>query len=773
MALFALLCLCTLFRVDAGADGIPIEAWMLDNFIPADTEIPPAVIDFPLQDGNVQLWQEQQTVSGEIFETVFPLTGYSVESELIIQTVPGEHVVPEDDGVSSEELLDAYICGLLGDSYTGGGEQLLFRTSINTGYRLGGMNTTLYSQLRSQVEQVSSGSLLFTKFSVPLSNICQVRWTIDELGLGPLVTTDESGQLVYTDDAYTAVAAVSEAMQFNLSLILSALLADCPYDLYWFDKTEGIYGGGYRLAVAPAYIRVVGVEERDNLCFSFAVAQDYSSGEYSTVSYEDDAGNVQTVSLLLTVDNSCIAPVEAAVVNAQAIIARYAGLSDQEKLRAYAEEICALAAYNGAPGSEYGDPWQLIWVFDGDDSTSVVCEGYAKAFQYLCDHSSFQNNIVCYTVTGRFGPIGHMWNIVHMDDGLNYLVDLTNADAGSTMTGDLFLVGHRGGSVEEGYYAGVNQSYYVYSNSTRYIYTVEELTLAPHDYGWVPPHEHIAGAVTRENQHTATCTEEGSYDEVIYCSICGEELSRITIAIPVTEHIAGEPSRENEVPATCSTEGSYDEIICCSVCGREMSRVTVTVSKTPHNPGEPYRDGLVEASYTEDGGYDEVIRCTVCGEELQRNAVIIPKLTVPPPVIRDITEVSGGLRIRWMAIDEATEFLIYRRIAGTEAWSFLSGTANLYFTDLDGEGGITYEYVVVTLVDEEHSDYSNVKSERFPVKSEPDPVPKPAEASGSPSTGDHAHVARWILLLFGSWVAMSVCLLNTAKSCKSGKIRKD
>ena len=46
---------------------------------------------------------------------------------------------------------------------------------------------------------------------------------------------------------------------------------------------------------------------------------------------------------------------------------------------------------------------ELIWVFDGDSSTNVVCEGYAKAFQYLCDLSgaytfwSDSNDIVIYT----------------------------------------------------------------------------------------------------------------------------------------------------------------------------------------------------------------------------------------------------------------------------------------------------------------------------------------------------------------------------------------
>ena len=44
--------------------------------------------------------------------------------------------------------------------------------------------------------------------------------------------------------------------------------------------------------------------------------------------------------------------------------------------------------------------------------------------------------------------------------------------------------------------------------------------------GKVPEHEHTAAEAVRENEVAATCTQEGSYDEVVYCSECGEELSR-------------------------------------------------------------------------------------------------------------------------------------------------------------------------------------------------------------------------------------------------------
>ena len=82
----------------------------------------------------------------------------------------------------------------------------------------------------------------------------------------------------------------------------------------------------------------------------------------------------------------------------------------------------------------------MIYVFDQDESTNVVCEGYSKAFQYLCDYAqnteSFDDNsIECYSVSGNMsggtGAGPHMWNILHMEDGKNYIADITNSDGNS------------------------------------------------------------------------------------------------------------------------------------------------------------------------------------------------------------------------------------------------------------------------------------------------------------------------------------------------------
>ena len=49
-------------------------------------------------------------------------------------------------------------------------------------------------------------------------------------------------------------------------------------------------------------------------------------------------------------------------------------------------------------------------------------------------------------------------------------------------------------------------------------------------------HTHTEGEAVKEKETPATCTTAGSYDSVVYCSDCGEELSRETKTVPVIDH---------------------------------------------------------------------------------------------------------------------------------------------------------------------------------------------------------------------------------------------
>ena len=97
--------------------------------------------------------------------------------------------------------------------------------------------------------------------------------------------------------------------------------------------------------------------------------------------------------------------------------------------------------------------------------------------------------------------------------------------------------------------------------------------------------DHTPADAVRENEVAATCTAAGSYDEVVYCSVCKAEISRTQKTIEKIAHTPAAAVEENRVEATCTTAGSYDEVVYCSVCKAEISRTQKTIDKLPHDFG--------------------------------------------------------------------------------------------------------------------------------------------------------------------------------------------
>ena len=126
----------------------------------------------------------------------------------------------------------------------------------------------------------------------------------------------------------------------------------------------------------------------------------------------------------------------------------------------------------------------------------------------------------------------------------------------------------------------------------------------------IPATGHKPGEAAIENAVEPTCEETGSRDEVVYCSVCGKELSRTGVEIPAVGHKPGEAAIENEVEPTCEEAGSYDEVVYCSVCGEEISR---TAKETP---AAGHKLEFVAAVFEdcENDGAESHWRCTVCGK---------------------------------------------------------------------------------------------------------------------------------------------------------------
>ena len=108
----------------------------------------------------------------------------------------------------------------------------------------------------------------------------------------------------------------------------------------------------------------------------------------------------------------------------------------------------------------------------------------------------------------------------------------------------------------------------------------------------------------------------GSYDLTIYCSVCGEELSRESVEVEKKDHTPEVvPGKE----ATCTqaglTEGSK-----CSVCGTVLKEQEEIPAKG-HTPSEAKKENEKAATCTEAGSYDEVVYCSVCEKEISRKHV--------------------------------------------------------------------------------------------------------------------------------------------------------
>ena len=182
--------------------------------------------------------------------------------------------------------------------------------------------------------------------------------------------------------------------------------------------------------------------------------------------------------------------------------------------------------------------------------------------------------------------------------------------------------------------------------------------------------DHTPGTPVEENRVEPTdCEVDGSYDEVVYCTVCKKELSReaktikapghdwdegeITTPATCTEegvktfhcknnndHTKTEPvdkiahtlTKVDAVPATCDVDGNT-EYYECTVCHKyfsdaegknEITDKTSVIVPKAHTPGEPVEENRVEpADCVTDGSFDEVVYCTVCKKELSREAKTI------------------------------------------------------------------------------------------------------------------------------------------------------
>ena len=121
----------------------------------------------------------------------------------------------------------------------------------------------------------------------------------------------------------------------------------------------------------------------------------------------------------------------------------------------------------------------------------------------------------------------------------------------------------------------------------------------------------------------ATCTVPG-YSGDTWCLDCGEKIA--TGKTTYKDHTPGAAAQEDVIDSTCSAEGSYNEVVRCTVCNEIISSTPKTLAKKDHTPGAAAQENVVPAELDKDGSYDEVVRCTVCNEIISSVHKTIPAL---------------------------------------------------------------------------------------------------------------------------------------------------
>lgn len=495
------------------------------------------------------------------------------------------------------------------------------------GDRLRGNDRLYYDELVKGIDDIVAGNRTMAVVDVDLKKIMggKLSYTAEELGVDSIRV---EGQV-----SPVAKQVFREKFRCSANNIYKALLYDMPYKLYWHDKTlsgpmsityiSGVTGDPVSFYANKSSIYFKEAQQ-PMVQFKFMVSAGYNpSGVTGTTALDTDK----------------IRMASGAAQEAADLITENSTKTDLDKLINYRDYICDNNAYNHAAVNkkvDYGDPWQMIYVFDNDSSTNVVCEGYTKAFKFLCDHTDFDSSLIeSYIATGRMdkgfatgepGTVSnqqanHMWNIIRMDDGRYYMADITNSDTvgGSFAPDKLFLKGYvLHESPEKGYtFTDYNGSFltYRYDEDTLSMYTYElELSL---------PNYHSSD-VTEESQAAAAAAiqQKKEEQEALDDAKASEEYKARREAAQAVENAIIEAARKAAEEAA-------------------KARVHVHVYESV--------DSLDSVTY----------RCTGCGYSYTVSKVVVdlPKVTIRKPL-----RAKRSITVRWKKVSKKNR----RKIKGIE-----------------------------------------------------------------------------------------------------------
>lgn len=424
----------------------------------------------------------------EVFSTE-EATETSVESETVSETATDENegdielVSPE----WSEAIPGDYDSNALFEGYAnmlfGMGEDELELQAASAYDELNETEKKMYNYMKSQIKEILAGNETSTVFQIPVSTLgIPNEFSVSEVGYTGGDATDACNNIK------------AKYWKFSATNVLKALWNDMPYEMFWCDYMKGQRTGGDSVKLSKDETKITYPVNSINITL-------YVTKEYSATG-EEGTSVVSATKAKIPMDSQ---------KNAKDIVTQYAGKTDLEKLQGYVQEICNLVSYDE---SVTGKATQIINVFDGDKNTKASGEGYARAFKFLCDNTTFNSSkINTYLLTGNVKDNStgnnintslHTWNAVKLDNDKVYLVDVALCDEGMIGAPDgLFLAG---GETNKFVYSGKNAIQYknvscgsasvTYSLSFDMLdtYSDDELTISPTSY-----FEHETSGLTNDD----------------------------------------------------------------------------------------------------------------------------------------------------------------------------------------------------------------------------------------------------------------------------------
>ena len=149
----------------------------------------------------------------------------------------------------------------------------------------------------------------------------------------------------------------------------------------------------------------------------------------------------------------------------------------------------------------------------------------------------------------------------------------------------------------------------------------------------------------------ATCEDDGNITHTATGTYNDQKITDVQKeTIPAKGHVKGEVKIENATESTCEKGGSYDEVVYCTVCNKELSRTKVKTEALGHK----WNNGKVttEPTYAEEGV--KTYTCTACGAT---KTEVIPKRNMEYTVGSTYQDISTNAIYRITVINQQVEYV--------------------------------------------------------------------------------------------------------------------